>query len=229
MISAERFRKMANEPTSFRTLIAAFTDFFTVAVHTILYERAIYPQTSFLSARKYNFAVRQSRHPKVCEWINDAVSSLETELLKGAVDRVALVIYTRSNTPAERYVFDVSRFPAVPPADLDTPLERSSLSGEKVAGLPLIDLEEQFRATMSKVANCGSSLKSLPEGCTFTLAIELKSEGQAPIAHPQAWMPSEPRPTVHVSPRGSANAVPLRAVGAGDMVFESWIEQSAAV
>ena len=206
--------------------MTAFTDFLTVAIHTILYERAIYPQTSFLSARKYNFAVRQSRHPKVCEWINDAVTAVETELLKGAVERVAIVIYMKDNKPTERFVFDVSRFPAVPATDLDTPLERSAANGEKVPILPTVDMQEQFRATMGKLATYGSNLRPLPEGCTFTVAIELKKDGQPPIGHPQPWMPVQPMGQGHANDHKSA--VPLRAVAAGDMVFETWIEESNA-
>ena len=67
---------------NYQAVVSAFSDFLTVAVHTILYERDIYPRTSFLSARKYNYPVRQNRHPKVCKWIQDAVAAVEVELLK---------------------------------------------------------------------------------------------------------------------------------------------------
>lgn len=76
---------MANNPPALDTyaaLVSTFGSFLTVAIHTILYERSIYPETTFLSARKYNFPVRQNRHPKVCSWINDAVAAVEAELLK---------------------------------------------------------------------------------------------------------------------------------------------------
>jgi mitotic spindle assembly checkpoint protein MAD2B len=212
------------ESPTYRTLVQAFTEFLTVAIHTILYERDIYPQTSFVSARKYNFAVRQNRHPKVCEWINDAVTSVETELLKGGVDRVAVVIYTKDLKPRERFMFDVSRFPAVPAAEIDTPLGRS---GDDSPVLPTVDMEEQFRATMSRLANCSSSLKELPPACSFTVAIELKDEGKAPISHPQPWIPVQ-RQTAQDG-EDSANqktAVPLCAVAAGDMMFELWAEEA---
>jgi mitotic spindle assembly checkpoint protein MAD2B len=216
---------MADEPPTFRTLIGHFTDFLVVAIHTILYERKIYPQTSFLSARKYNFAVRQSRHPKVCEWINDAVAAVEGELLKGTVERVAVVIYTKDLKPTERYIFDVSRFPTVSPADLEVPLQRTSADGENVSVLPLVDMEEQFRATMSKLANGGSSMKQLPAGCTFTVAIELKNEGTAPVSHPQPWMPIQPA-AHEVQAKGHSRVRPVRSIAAGEMVFETWIEEA---
>ena len=67
---------------NYHTVVSAFSDFLTVAIHTILYERRIYPQESFISARKYNYPVRQNRHPKVCQWVQDAVAAVEVEMLK---------------------------------------------------------------------------------------------------------------------------------------------------
>lgn len=67
---------------TYHAVVTAYSDFLTVAIHTILYERNIYPQTSFIRARKYNYPVRQSRHPKVCKWIMDAVAAVEVEMLK---------------------------------------------------------------------------------------------------------------------------------------------------
>jgi hypothetical protein len=67
---------------TYHAVVLAFSDFLTVAIHTILYERDIYPRQSFLSARKYNYPVKQSRHPKVCKWILDAVAAVEVEMLK---------------------------------------------------------------------------------------------------------------------------------------------------
>jgi mitotic spindle assembly checkpoint protein MAD2B len=141
------------------------------------------------------------------------------------VSSVAVVIISKDNKIMERFVFDASRFPAVPVADLDTPLERKDDNGEDVAVLPMVDMEEQFRATMSRFTNCQSSLKPLPQGCTFTVAIELKPDGDAPVTHPQPWVPAQPGDT-----DGNGNVppfatTPLRKVKAGDLVFETWIEE----
>lgn len=216
---------MSDEAPTYRAFIASFTDFLTVAIHTILYERDIYPKTSFLSARKYNFAVRQNRHPKVCEWINDAVDAAENELLKCSVDRIAVVIYTKDNQPVERFMFDVSRFPVVPYAELDVPLERFDTKGTKEVILPMVDLEEHFRATMSRLSSCGSALRSLPKGCTFTVAIELRKDGQAPVGHPQPWVPAQAQASSDAEAVNSNRTTPIRSVKAGSMVFESWIEE----
>lgn len=78
---------------TYYAVVAAYRDFLTVAIHTILYERNIYPQASFIKARKYNYPVRQSRHPRVCKWIMDAVAAVEAEMLKvGRIDSLSLIL-----------------------------------------------------------------------------------------------------------------------------------------
>ncbi|KAI7789136.1 mutagen sensitive-26 [Diaporthe eres] len=115
--------------TEARTLFNSFSSFLTVSIHTILYYRSIYPKQTFLSAKAFNLPVHQSRHPKVCSWINDAVDAVMAQAAKGSVERVAVVIHAplqpapSKDSPdqqlapgsvLERWMFDVSRFPAWP-------------------------------------------------------------------------------------------------------------------
>ena len=88
---------MSDEATldSYEALVSSFTEFLTVVVHTILYERNIYPRTSFLNARKYNYPVRQSRHPQVCKWIQDAIEAVEIELLKVGLSCSCFCLYAQ--------------------------------------------------------------------------------------------------------------------------------------
>lgn len=67
---------------TYQAVVSAYTEFLTVAIHTILFERNIYPEDSFIRARKYNYPVRQNRHPRLCNWIMDAVAAVEVEMLK---------------------------------------------------------------------------------------------------------------------------------------------------
>ena len=77
---------------TYQAVVSAYSDFLIVAIHTILYERNIYPQTSFIKARKYNYPVRQSRHPKLCKWIMDAVAAVEVEMLKVKMALISVMI-----------------------------------------------------------------------------------------------------------------------------------------
>ncbi|KZF19358.1 DNA-binding protein [Xylona heveae TC161] len=201
---------MAGVLDTYQGLVSTFGSFLTVSIHTILYERAIYPTNTFITARKYNYPVRQNRHPKVCKWIQDAVAAVEAEMLKATVARVAVLILSPDSVPLERFMFDVSGFPSVPASETLTPFAPPGTSAPEATenrespdlgsehrpdispAISTIDLEEQFRGVMSRLAFCGSSLGPLPEGCTFTVCIELKDEADAPIGHPQPWIPSQP-------------------------------------
>ena len=225
------------EIDTFGTLVAAFCDFLTVAIHTIIYERDIYPRTSFLSAKKYNYPVRQNRHPKVCEWINDAVAAVDQELLKGAVSRVSVVIFSPQNKPLERFVFDLQQFPVIDKAELHTPFERPASTEQR----PNVDLEEQFRGAMARLSTCGSSLRPLPKHCSFTVAVELKDSTDPPIGHPQPWIPAEQSLQRTVAEKdglrketwkgddlGGVKTTPIRSVSTTDLAFEMWIEEGRA-
>ena len=173
----------------------------------------------------------------MCTWITDAVSSVEAQLRLSAVERVCLVIFDARDRPLERYVFDTSRLPVVPVSEADTPLERLDESGGRVAVLPVGDVEEQLRAAMGRLSGCGELLGALPEGCTFTVAVELKGESEPPLGQPQGWIPAEPglqrryvndddgkRMEVGVE-IGGVKTTPVRKVAAGELTFEVWIEE----
>jgi len=235
-------------PQTYAALCQTFSAFLVVALHTVLYERDIYPASTFLTARAYNFPVRQSRHPLVCQWINDAVNAVEAELLKRTVARVAIVIFEADGRgrPLERFVFDLSRWPEVPAGEISTPIVRDGAAAAADTKIS-VDLEEQLRAVMSKLAVCSKTLKPIPENCTYTVCIELKDEVDPPIGHPQPWIPAQPVSQSTIITRGNEafggelktekkqgenvgghSTVPVRAVDAGEMTFEMWIEEGKA-
>lgn len=239
-------------PATFTALISAFTSFLTVSLHTILYHRGLYPRATFLTSRAYNYPVAQSRHPAVCTWITDAVAAVEAELLRNRARSVALVVYSRDARPLERFVWDVSRFPHVEAAERELVMERLDDAGaatttERVAALGAVqvDMEEQFRAVLATLSTCDTRLKPLPESCTFTMAVEVKEQAEPPLGHPQPWIPAQP--SLQASKRraggaeeagpekrregedvGGVKTTPIRAVEAGEMVFEMWIEEGKA-
>lgn len=260
-----------------RTLLNSFTSFLTVSVHTILYYRDIYPKQTFLSAKAFNLPVHQSRHPKVCEWINDAVDAVMVQVAKGTVERVAVVIHSSPNSSPvksastqqlapgsvlERWMFDVSRFPSWPGGiealknfrggadeglqrDEEEPGDDDNGSGDEHPAdvgaavendppVPVnwVDVDEQLRGAVRRIAYAGEKMEALPEGCTFTVAVELREEAAAPIGHPQPWIPSQPslQPASQNRPKkgcdvGGASTTPIRAIEAGPLFFECWVEE----
>ncbi|KAL5118321.1 hypothetical protein ACEQ8H_003831 [Pleosporales sp. CAS-2024a] len=204
-------------PTYLDTL-AAFTSFLAAYTHTLLYLRAIYPRTAFARSRFHNAPVWQSRHPLVCEWIRDAIAAVREELLVGAVARIAIVIFALPGREAsgsaaimERYLLDVSSFPAVPrnernmemewesspaaqPAEHADPAVRKRPADPELDAHVDVNLSEQFRAAFIALTTRAGMLAPLAGECSFNISMELKDDADIdpPISHPQPWVPVQP-------------------------------------
>lgn len=60
---------------TYQELLDSFHQFLLVLTHSILFYREVYPDDSFELVQFYDIAVHQSRHPEVCEWIQEMVGS----------------------------------------------------------------------------------------------------------------------------------------------------------
>ncbi|KAM5347949.1 hypothetical protein ACJ41O_007773 [Fusarium nematophilum] len=174
------------------TLLSSFTTFLTLSLHTLLYHRGLYPSRTFLTARALNLPVHQSRHPGLCAWINDAVSAVAAQLRRGAVRRIAVSMHApKTFDVLERWVFDVEAFPAWgddagEDDDDDGTYDPALATGVLAAGgddefVNWADVNEALRGALRRVAHAAEMMPSLPEGSTFTLAVELRDEADAPI------------------------------------------------
>ncbi|KAK8090775.1 mitotic spindle assembly checkpoint protein MAD2 [Apiospora phragmitis] len=235
-------------------LLTSFTHFLTVAIHNVLYYRSLYPPATFLTARAYNLAVHQSRHPGVCTWVSDAVSAIRVQLINGAVERVALAVHAPgprcwsggcSTSALSRLHGRQGQQPPDPsggggsrrdeegdgvgpggPGSLQA--AEASSSSDKINWT---DVDEGFRAAVRKMASAAEQLPPLPEGCTYTVAVELRDESEAPIGYPQHWIPSQPNLQTKSKTRleagrdiGGAKTAAIRIVEAGPLYFDCWVE-----
>ncbi|TGO51570.1 hypothetical protein BOTNAR_0351g00030 [Botryotinia narcissicola] len=193
--------------------------FLTLSIHTILHARGLYPENTFLLTRAFNFPVPQNRHPELCAYINSCVSAITPHLQAGTINTVSIVIYSDSPAVApssssanissspptkpypsspsiqilERYIFNLSSFPSIPSNERFTFLEGRAPAD--INAIRNIDVEEELRACLRKLAYSASKLEDLknPEECTWVVVMEMKEhegEGNAPIGHPQRWEPA---------------------------------------
>ncbi|OCL08976.1 DNA-binding protein [Glonium stellatum] len=218
-------------PQSYLAHIHHFLTFLTAYIHTLLALRDLYPRATFLTARFHNTPVFQSRHPTLCTWITDAVSAVRTELLAGTVARIAVVIYHQPPTSLspspgttkvlERHLIDVSRFPAVPKQDWETavafapappvPAAAAAADAEPPVGhpQPWIPVQPSLQRTRG-----GSESGS---GSAGGSADDMSGEGGGRSAGAREG-----------ADLGGARTTPIRAVEAGVLSFEMWVEEGKA-
>lgn len=211
-------------PNTHSALTLSLTSFLSVTIHQILFLRSVYPRSTFLPVRAYNYPVRQSRHPRVCTWISDAATAIQMELLKSTTAAASVVIYSvRTKQPLEKYTFDMSKMPRVSSSDTHTPLERSDNPGNQATvahDVSTVDLEAQFRAVLARLASACARLTPLPpnEECSFTVCIDLRDGAEPPAGvskENQAWIAAEPRrdDTDSGNDNGSGNGSPKEGSG----------------
>lgn len=83
----------------------------------------------------------------------------------------------------------------MPPSEALTPFEGAAGGGPKASlKVPLVELEEQFRAMFARLGTSCAKLRPLPEDCSFTMCIELRDVlgVDPPMGHPQPWIPAQP-------------------------------------
>lgn len=118
-------------------------------------------------------------------------------MLKSAVQRVVVAIFSQQGEVMERYLFDVQRFPIVKKEliwvefedrntddvtgkgkekETGNEAEGRQGSSQGVKSIKMVDIEEQLRATIRMLDYHGSNRSPLPEDCTYTLAVELRDD-----------------------------------------------------
>ncbi|KAF8243431.1 DNA-binding protein [Wilcoxina mikolae CBS 423.85] len=239
--------------TGYSSFISTFIQHLECAIHTIIYERDIYPRELFMTTRKYDYPVKMCRVPQVSQYVRQIASIVGNQLLEGYIQIISIVIVSDQHQPLERFNFDVSSFPGILEGQI-YPIRTHETGG---GGISLGELNEQFRAVITQLSVCSGRLGSLPGNCTFTLMAEVAAN----MGHPKDkqntrdWMASKLQinsaksGTVASFVKGEVDdiigddrdfgdctrnhdiregvkLVPLRSVVGGALNMDVWIEES---
>jgi len=200
------------------SITGLFISHLECSIHTILYTRSIYPARLFMASRMYGAAVKMCRVPQVNTFVRELVDTVGEQMLDENVRIVSVVILSPPplRAPLERFCFDVASLPRVGSMDRHTLLVAEGGTTE------LPDLHAQFRSLMMQLASVAGRLGKLPDGCSFTVALELE-EGGTPVEYEKRWLVEEPQ-----AAKGTAGAttVPLRSIESGVMNLDVWVEES---
>jgi mitotic spindle assembly checkpoint protein MAD2B len=213
---------------TYSDLFEWFTEFFIVATHSILYLRKIYPQDSFRAVRQYGIAVHQSRHPKVCEYIEHMARSCMEFVKRGVVEKVSLVVLSASESPLERFAFDLRDFP-----ELSAKLSATTVD-EDDGGVTYQEVCSQYRACLSTLTSLNDSFGELPPDCTFSIIMETKDdESNACEVDPESiWIAGDGQKyhqdansSSFNQSRPSIRLLPVRYVESGPFSFNLFLEE----
>ena len=151
--------------------------FLEVAVHTILYQRGIYPSNLFVKSKKYGVIVHQSRHPKLNEYIGKLLrESVWNLLLNKCLSKFIFIIKNKGNIIIEQIVFNMTLF------NLDKNYYRNNDISDDI-----VYMHKQFRNTMIKLNTMNGCLNNIKKNDDISWTIQVHTKKFNNIKH-QNWI-----------------------------------------
>lgn len=192
-------------------------EFFECAIHQILYARNIYPSQAFEKARKYDLAVRMSRHPGLNEYIHETLWAAKPFMKNNSAEKLVVLVFTPEEpfTILERFVFKFSM--------------------ESVAKEVSFDrIRQRFFDSLLKITLIPSKLSPIPDKCKFKLLLytsrydPVADAQHAPFLFCHSNEDDSTQPRTEMKP-GEFSIVPLKSMKCGGQFDISiFVEELAA-
>ncbi|KAF4041986.1 putative MUS-26 involved in DNA repair [Phytophthora infestans] len=131
------------------TLADLVLEFLEAAVHEFLFTWQVYPKYSFEKRVLYDVPIHMNRHPLLCEYIHSMLTGCRTWLVKGELEKLCVVLLSNDGRTTETLVIE--------PGWSETFTKEAGT--EEDYRLPLVQLEEAFRAGMVALVAAAASNK----------------------------------------------------------------------
>ncbi|KAL1189681.1 Mitotic spindle checkpoint protein MAD2 [Cardamine amara subsp. amara] len=156
---------------------AIVSEFFCYAANSILYNRAVYPEESFVKVKKYGLPMLLIEDESVKSFLSNLTSQLSEWLEAGKLQRVVLVIMSKATGEVlERWNFRI---------ETDNEVVEKGVSREKSDK----EIMREIQAIMRQVASSITYLPCLDETCVFDVLAYTDTD----VAVPFTWIESDPK------------------------------------
>ncbi|KAK1774668.1 mitotic spindle checkpoint component MAD2 [Copromyces sp. CBS 386.78] len=174
-------------------------EFFQYSIHTILFQRGVYPAEDFTTVKKYGLNMLVSADDQVRAYIKKIMSQLDKWMVGGKISKLVIVITDKdTGEHVERWQFDVQIFSkAAQPKSTDdnnnqtqTPNENtaaaaSSNTASAPAPPPLDKTEPEIQAEIAAIfRQITASVTFLPQltgDCTFNVLVYADADSDVPV------------------------------------------------
>ncbi|VUZ43261.1 unnamed protein product [Hymenolepis diminuta] len=148
--------------------VEIIADYFNVAINNILYNRAIYPESSFKRVKKFGRSVLIATDEELIKYLDKLIDQLKVWLMADSLKRLVIVIKSvKSGAILERWQFNIKR-------------EEDDIAVE--------DIDEGLGAIVRQIVASSSFLPNIKETCTFDLLVYTNRNCEIP----EGWDESGP-------------------------------------
>ena len=174
------------------------TEFFGYAVNSILYQRGLYPPSTFEVKKKYGLGMLVSSDEEIKNYLVSVLDQINEWLIEKKLEKLVLVISSvRTRETVERWVFDIETDSEIGLEENEEnvkPTEGEGKGGEKNKKYEKSkqDITNEIAAIMRQIAASVTFLPLLEDECSFDLIVYTNKDsdaarvgGERPEIYPQ--------------------------------------------
>ncbi|KAJ0308462.1 hypothetical protein Brms1b_009602 [Colletotrichum noveboracense] len=166
-------------------------EFFQYSIHTILFQRGVYPAEDFSAVKKYGLNMLVSSDDQVRAYIKKIMGQLDRWMLRGKISKLVIVITDKdTGEHVERWQFDVQIFGKskskskssskaadqenVAPGGASAAPEAAPEKTEK-------EIQDEIAAIFRQITASVTFLPQLAGDCTFNVLVYADADSEVPV------------------------------------------------
>ncbi|KJK76269.1 hypothetical protein H634G_08409 [Metarhizium anisopliae BRIP 53293] len=187
-------------------------EFFQYSIHSILFQRGVYPAEDFTAVKKYGLNMLVSADDQVKAYIKKIMSQLDKWMVGGKISKLVIVITDKdTGEHVERWQFDVqisqpaakskSKAPAQPTDQENVAPAAAAAAPEKTEA----EIQAEIAAIFRQITASVTFLPQLSGDCTFNVLVYADADSDVPVE----WGDSDAKEIAngeHVQLRGFSTA-----------------------
>ncbi|CAH0051554.1 unnamed protein product [Clonostachys solani] len=162
-------------------------EFFQYSIHSILFQRGVYPAEDFAAVKKYGLNMLVSSDDQVKAYIKRIMSQLDKWMVGGKISKLVIVITDKdTGEHVERWQFDVQIFqPTKSKSKSRTPATDQENSAQGGAAAAPDKTEQEIQAEIAAIfRQITASVTFLPQlsgDCTFNVLVYADADSDVPV------------------------------------------------
>ncbi|EGO55895.1 mitotic spindle checkpoint component MAD2 [Neurospora tetrasperma FGSC 2508] len=176
-------------------------EFFQYSIHTILFQRGVYPAEDFTTVKKYGLNMLVSADDQVRAYIKKIMSQLDKWMVGGKISKLVIVITDKdTGEHVERWQFDVQIFSKAAQSKTkyqaassttddnqnQSPNENAATSTTASTPAPPLDkteaeIQAEIAAIFRQITASVTFLPQLSGDCTFNVLVYADADSDVPV------------------------------------------------
>ncbi|KKF96979.1 Mitotic spindle checkpoint component mad2 [Ceratocystis fimbriata CBS 114723] len=166
------------------------TEFFQYSIHSILFQRGVYPAEDFTAVKKYGLNMLVSSDDQVKAYIKKIMGQLDKWMLGGKISKLVIVITDKdTGEHVERWQFDVQIFNAKPSKSKSKGADENASASSAAASAPSAlepektekEIQDEISALFRQITASVTFLPQLQGDCTFNVLVYADADSDVPV------------------------------------------------